>query len=111
MVANGAHQDHIVAAVGPCIGAVSYEVGPEFRQRFIDRNPAFAIYFRDSAPRPYFDLAAFVRDRLKSAGVAAAHIHGGDTFADESLFFSYRRATLRGEPDYGRQLSAIALVP
>ena len=25
--------------------------------------------------------------------------------------FSYRRATLRGEPDYGRQLSAIALSP
>ncbi len=25
------------------------------------------------------------------------------------LFYSYRRATLRGEPDYGRQLSAIAL--
>jgi copper oxidase (laccase) domain-containing protein len=30
-----------------------------------------------------------------------------DTVTDEEYFFSYRRKTLRGEPDYGRQLSAV----
>ena len=32
-----------------------------------------------------------------------------DTYADPDRFYSYRRATHRGEADYGRQLSAIAL--
>ena len=37
--------------------------------------------------------------------------HGLDrcTYAEEDLFFSYRRTVHRNEPDYGRQLSAIVL--
>jgi len=31
------------------------------------------------------------------------------TYADEERFYSYRRATHRGEPDYGRLISAISL--
>ncbi|MBS0284980.1 MAG: polyphenol oxidase, partial [Proteobacteria bacterium] len=30
-------------------------------------------------------------------------------YADADRFFSYRRATHRGEPDYGRQISIIGL--
>ena len=32
-----------------------------------------------------------------------------DTYADEARFFSYRRATHRGEADYGRLVAAISL--
>ena len=32
-----------------------------------------------------------------------------DTYADERRFFSYRRATHRKEPDYGRLLSVIVM--
>ena len=32
------------------------------------------------------------------------------TYADPARFFSYRRTTHRGEPDYGRHVNAIALV-
>ena len=45
----------------------------------------------------------------RQAGVGTVVMQGSDTCAAESVFFSYRRATLRGEPDYGRQLSAISL--
>jgi hypothetical protein len=31
------------------------------------------------------------------------------TYENESLFFSFRRATHRQEPDYGRQISAIVV--
>jgi len=34
---------------------------------------------------------------------------GLDTYANERAFFSYRRATHRGERDYGRQISLIGL--
>mgnify|MGYP006149523655 CR=1 FL=1 len=32
-----------------------------------------------------------------------------DTYADPDRFFSFRRATHRGEPTYGRQISLIGL--
>ena len=107
----GADPGRMIAAVGPCIGPASYEVGLEFQAGFTDANPAFERFFRPGA-RPdkrMFDLPAFVLDRLKTAGVAEAEWTGHDTCAEEDLFFSNRRAVLRGEPDYGRLLSAIML--
>jgi YfiH family protein len=112
MTKLGAQPARIVAAVGPCIAQASYEVGPEFVARFVARDPGLGRYF--TAPKAnghcHFDLPTFCADALTAAGVSTVVMQGSDTCADESVFFSYRRATLRGEPDYGRQLSAISLV-
>ena len=56
-----------------------------------------------------FDLEAYVLARLAEAGVTRAEALGLDTYSDPERFYSYRRATHRGEPDYGRQISLIAL--
>jgi YfiH family protein len=107
----GAARGRIVAAVGPCIGQASYEVGPEFSARFTGRDKAFARYFGNAQPNGHchFDIAAFAADRLKAAGVSQVIVTGHDTCANDAHFFSYRRATLRKEPDYGRQMSVIAM--
>jgi copper oxidase (laccase) domain-containing protein len=34
---------------------------------------------------------------------------GLDTYADADRFYSFRRATHGGEPDYGRQISIIGI--
>ena len=47
-------------------------------------------------------------DFLREAGAEAEWI-GRCTYAEEDLFYSYRRTTHRGEADYGRQISAIVL--
>jgi len=111
MEALGAVRPAIAAAVGPTIGPQSYEVGEEFRDRFLAEDPASAAFFRrpDGAPRPYFDLPGYVAARLRAAGIARVAAAGLDTCADEDRFFSYRRSRLRGEPDYGRNLALVAL--
>jgi hypothetical protein len=99
------------AAVGPCIGPASYEVGLEFLQTFTAADGANRRFFTPGA-RPekrLFDLPGFVLSRLAAAGVTHAAWTGHDTLADEARFFSNRRATHRGERDYGRLLSAITL--
>ena len=108
----GASRGRIVAAVGPCIAPQSYEVAADFRDAFGARAPDADRFFapRGSAERWSFDLPGFVLDRLAGAGVAQAEWVGLDTYADEARFFSNRRAFHRGEADYGRLLSAIALV-
>lgn len=107
----GARPAHIVAGIGPCIRQESYEVGAEFHDAFLADDPATADFFRPS-PRPghfQFDLPGYVRRRLERLGLASVDALAMDTCADEQRFFSYRRATKRGERDYGRALSAIAL--
>lgn len=111
MRALGAVPERIAAAVGPCIGPDGYEVGPEFRDRFLAEDPDSAGFFHTpgNGARPHFDLPGYVARRLRRAGLRDVTVTGLDTLAREELFFSYRRTTLRKEPDYGRQISAILL--
>jgi YfiH family protein len=113
MVAQGARRERIVAAVGPCIGQASYEVGEEFMDRFSLEAPGSERFFAPGRipQKRQFDLPGFVLQRLKEAGIERAEWTGMDTCADENLFFSNRRSFLTGEPDYGRLLSAIVLEP
>ena len=106
----GARRDRIAAAIGPCIARPSYEVNEDFRRRFEGEDPANERFFVDARDgHAQFDLEAYVVHRLASAGVRRIEALGLDTYADEARFFSYRRATHRGEPDYGRQIAIIGL--
>lgn len=111
MVERGADPARMTAAIGPCIGPASYEVGLEFLAAFTGADAANARFFAPGAgPRKrFFNLPAYVLARLAEAGVARAEWIGRDTYAEPDLFFSNRRAVHRGELDYGRLLSAIVL--
>lgn len=111
MTAAGARVDDIVAVVGPCIGPLSYEVGSEFVDRFLAHDPASENFFYPTSleDKAMFDLPGFVLWRLEQAGVRNCEWIGHDTCADEARFYSNRRAFKRGESDYGRLISAIAL--
>ena len=110
MVEAGASRAAIVAAIGPTIAQHSYEVDQSFRDRLVADDAANDSLFAPGAPEHYqFDLPAYVRRRLELAGVQTVADLARDTYAEESLFHSFRRATHRGEPTYGRQFSLIAV--
>ncbi|WP_425228036.1 peptidoglycan editing factor PgeF [Sphingomonas sp.] len=110
MAALGADRSRIAAAIGPCIARASYEVDDAFRRRFEEADRENERFFADAAPGHHrFDLEAYVAHRLAVAGIARVEALGLDTYASADRFFSYRRATHRGEPTYGRQLSVIGL--
>jgi YfiH family protein len=112
MEERGARRADIHVALGPAIGGASYEVGPEFSERFLDRDAGFARFFAPSerAGHSLFDLPAFIAARVEALGVASFENLGVDTYVNEERCFSYRRSVHRREPDYGRLVSAIALV-
>lgn len=106
----GADRSRIAAAVGPCIARASYEVDDAFLTRFAATDPANERFFTPGKPGHHqFDLEAYVVHRLAAAGLRRIEALGADTDADPARFFSYRRATHEGAPDYGRQISVIAL--
>jgi YfiH family protein len=108
----GAERSRIAAAVGPCIARKSYEVDEGFFRRFAEADPENERFFAAGERERHhqFDLEGFVLSRLAAAGLGRIEALGEDTYSQPDLFFSFRRATHRGEADYGRQLSLIALV-
>jgi len=110
MERHGADRGRIAAAIGPVIARKSYEVDEGFLRRFAEADPGNERFFSPGREGHHqFDLEAFVLARLAAAGVTRAEALGLDTYSDPDRFFSYRRATHKGEPSYGRQLSLIAL--
>lgn len=113
MESLGGRREQIEAAIGPCIRRDSYDVTGDFRLGFVREQPEAARFFwpgRQSG-RFQFDLVGYVAQRLRNAGIAKLSRLPHDTCAEADLFFSYRRVTLNGGGDYGRQLSTIALMP
>ncbi|WP_373489507.1 peptidoglycan editing factor PgeF [Blastomonas sp.] len=107
----GADRTHIAAAIGPCIQQKSYEVDAGFFERFAQADAANERFFREGKPGHYqFDLEGYIAARVAAFGIGTVHCSGMDTYGNEADYFSFRRATHRGEPDYGRQLGAIGLV-
>lgn len=111
MEALGAQRSHITAVLGPTIAQPSYEVDAVFRKNFTDGDD---VHFAPADPREgierwHFDLPGYILARLRDSGLATVGALGLDTYTLEDKYYSYRRATQAGEPDYGRQLSVIAL--
>jgi YfiH family protein len=110
MIALGARIERISAAVGPCIAQKSYEVDHAFLERLLADDSGNDRFFTDGpSGKPHFDLEAYVAARIAAAGVTRVETIGLDTYTNEERFYSYRRATHRGEASYGRQISAIGL--
>ncbi len=107
----GAARRQIRAAIGPMIRQANYEVGPDLIVQFTAADRASSRFFApaDRQGHAMFDLAGYVASRLARAGVGQVQDVGLCTYADDARFFSYRRTTHRGEPDYGRHVNAIAL--
>lgn len=110
MEALGAERARIVAAIGPCIAQASYEVDAGFRDRFLAEAAEHGRFFLSGRPDHFqFDLEGYVATRLKSAGIGLVEPLGLDTYPAADRFYSFRRATHRAEPDYGRQIALIGL--
>ena len=111
MEEQGAQRARIAAALGPTIRQANYEVGPEFVERFLAADGANARFFAPSPREGHamFDLPGYIAARVQRAGIVNFEDLGLCTYAEPARFFSYRRATRVGEPDYGRHINAIAL--
>jgi YfiH family protein len=111
MEALGASRANIAAAIGPTIGQASYEVDAPFRAHFTsaDERHFKPAPQRDGCARWHFDLPGYISEKLVKLGCSKIESLGRDTFAHSERYYSYRMASQRGEPNYGRQISLIAL--
>ena len=106
----GADPANITAVLGPTIAQPSYEVGAEFPDLIAAacKDPLAYLTASTNQGKWMFDLPGLIEEQLKEL-VGQALVLNRDTYVEEDLFFSYRRATHRGETEYGRQISGICL--
>lgn len=108
----GALESSLRCAIGPSIGVASYEVGRAYQANFIERDPHSASFFtphEGDDDKLVFDIFGYVYHRLSRAGVPEISGRPIDTYFNDEDFFSYRRSQHHGDPDYGRQISLIAI--
>ncbi len=112
MTELGANPALIRAAVGPCLRQPNFEVGLDLPEAFTEKYPDAGEFFSPGAhnDKRLFDLVGFGASRLRTMGVTAIDDVGACTLAEPDRFFSYRASRRRSEADYGRNLSAIALL-
>ena len=104
------NNNKIIACIGPCIGKNSYEVDINFYKKFQAQTKKNKKYFfKKNKSKLLFDLRGYVSDKLVKYNIKVDHVNR-DTFKDKRNFFSYRRATLLKQKDYGRCISVIKLV-
>lgn len=104
-VAKFAQQDQLVAYLGPAIGPLAFEVGPEVKQAFSHYPNIEAAFSKSDRLDHYFaDLYLLAKRILAYLGVSS--IYGGTecTYTSNHHFYSYRR-----EAKTGRMVSAIWL--
>ena len=109
LIKLGSQKKDIIAVIGPCIKQRNYEVGKEFKDKFIKKNKKNLIFFKLKKRKIYFDLSKFIFNQLISFGILKIDVIRKDTFDTKNNFFSARRSLKRSEPDYGRNISVIML--
>jgi YfiH family protein len=112
MEALGASRASTVAVLGPAIAQKSYEVGADFASQFVTASSSYGQFFVASARDGHymFDLPGFIAMQLRRGGIGSFQDLARDTYAEPDCFYSYRRSVHKNEPDYGRQIAAIALI-
>ncbi|UWS78808.1 peptidoglycan editing factor PgeF [Phaeobacter sp. G2] len=106
----GADRAKTCAVIGPSISQRAYEVGPEFFDDFLQKDPDHSRFFAQGREGRYqFDLPGLGLHLLRQAGIGQAEWTRHCTYSNAELFYSYRRTTHAGEADYGRLISCITL--
>jgi len=96
--------EQLLAWLGPAIGPLAFEVGPEVRSAFIDAAPSAlqaatrACFVSVGAGPGHYHADLYALARLRLAALGSVAVYGGDacTYSSPQQFFSYRRDGLTG---------------
>ncbi|XWO14300.1 Polyphenol oxidase [Candidatus Hepatincola sp. Pdp] len=111
--AMGCKTEDLIVAIGPCIHQESYEVDLTFYNNFLQLNNSYKKFFIALNNKKFlFNLPECATNILIKNNILVKNINvlPYNTYKEEQLFFSHRRATHKKEVSRGLQLSCISLI-
>ncbi len=109
MLKKGCKKNDIIAAIGPCIGPKSYNVGENLKKKFLKKDKKNKIFFKNIKNVIHFNLPNYVKSQLKLNKISNIEMINIDTFEKKNNFFSARRSLKLKHDDYGRNISIIMI--
>ena len=107
---NGSNLENIYVVIGPCISKESFEVKSDMINASIEKDPNSEKFFSNISNLDYFDLSAYLIDKIKIAGVSNISCLGEDTYSNPERFFSHRYETNNKKAITGRMMNIIGLI-
>ena len=86
----------------------NYEVGIEFKKKFLKQDIKNKKYFRYFNKRIFFSLNDYIKGQLEDFKIKHIEIIKKDTYNQKNNFFSSRRSK-KNNHDYGRNISVIMI--
>ena len=108
LLKRGSSVENLNFVIGPCIAQKNYEVGIEFKKKFLKQNIKNKKYFKNIKKKIYFELNGYIQGQLKSLKIKNIEIIKKDTYNQKNNFFSSRRSQ-KNNHDYGRNISVIMI--
>ena len=109
MLMKGCTKNSIIAAIGPCIRQKNYNVGEDFKTKFMKKDKKNKVFFVNKKDKIYFNLPNFVKSQLKFNKIINIDTINIDTYDKKNNFFSARRSLRFNHDDYGRNISIIMI--
>ena len=106
---NGSNLKNIYAVIGPCISKESFEVKSDMINTALEKDPNSEKFFSNISNLDYFDLSAYLINKIKIAGVTNISCLGEDTYSNPERFFSHRYETNNKKAITGRMMNVIGL--
>ncbi len=102
-------KNDLIFALGPCIGHNSYQVGIDFKNKFVKKDLETNNFFKKFNNKNFFDLRGYAKKKLTKMGASNIWCSDHDTYKQNDIFFSYRFSFHNKFSDYGRMLSVIKI--
>ena len=108
LLKTGSNLKNLYFIIGPSIHQKNYEVGINFKRKFLKQNKDNKKYFKQNKNRILFSLSRYIKGQLKDLSIKNIEIIKKDTYNRKNNFFSSRRSK-KNNQDYGRNISVIML--
>jgi len=108
LLKKGSNQKNLYFVIGPSIAQKNYEVGMEFKKKFLKQDIKNKKYFRYFNKRIFFSLNDYIKGQLEDFKIKHIEIIKKDTYNQKNNFFSSRRSK-KNNHDYGRNISVIMI--